>query len=476
VTSQARTRHDGSYELKFSADEPGGWVSVQFPRTHEQNHCVLALRRGYRVDIEACETDGQIPIPDRCYESTASMLSGAVEREVVGCDGRRPEFEPYEGVTVQLVDREGCVLGAATTDPSGQFYLAMPKEGLAYLQLPQELTDGGQSWCLEDPEREVLTSCCQPSPLGDPLRYVLCRARITGAVTDGRRGLAGFPVRLSHARPEHCGEAKTDADGCYRFDDIAPGPVRLIFRETYCDADQEEWELTDPTHAVQSFAIKAGDLVHATPVTYGPEVHAIVCMVRLPDNSPASNRVVRVLDEQGKEVTVAMTGADGSVTIDTGRRGRFQVTVYPDATSADVPYSQTVNVNSKMKVDFIVPDISSPQAQAAAAFREATIRVVDAAGAQLGNVGEAVIDSATYPVLTEPVSFPYPTGGGAGGGTPSGAGGRGVADRGARADGRGGDPRGPRLAAQAGRRQGVRLGADPVVHLPRRRGPQPVLL
>jgi hypothetical protein len=419
--TEACTLQDGCYELTFPAVEPSGTVCVLFPRTHEQpDGCVLVLTRGYRVDVEACESD--VTIPDRSYESTACMLYGAVEREVVDCDDRRREHEPFENVSVQIVDREGCVVGTVNTNAAGEFCLPMPKESPLYLRFPQELTVDGQSWCLEAPEREVLTSCCRPFVLGDPVRYELCRARITGVITDGKYGLPGFPIKLLHPCEDHCADTTTDADGCYRFDRVAPGSVRLVFRGAYCDPKQKEWELADPNQAVQSFPVKGGDLIHATPVKYGPEMHTILCNVTLPDGTVAANRVVRVLDEHGKEVTVATTGPDGSVTINTGRRGRFKVTVYPDAASADVPYSQTVNVNSCKTVNFVVPEVLSAEIQAATAFQAATKGIAEAAGSRLGEVGEAVIDSSTYPVLTEPVSFPYPTGGGAGGGTPGGTG------------------------------------------------------
>jgi hypothetical protein len=405
-----------------------------FPRKHQQpDGTVLVLKRGYRVDLEACE--GEVAILDRCYESTACMLSGFVEREVVGCDGRRPEYEPFCGVTVQVVDHKGTVVDTRSTDALGQFCLPMPKEGPLYLRFQEEVTDEGQSWCLEEPEREVLASCDRPFLLGDRVRYVLCRARITGVITaaDGKRGLAGVPVKLTHPCAEHCRDRTTDTDGCYRFDNVAPGPVRLIFRGCFCDAEQREWELTEAGEAVQCFEVKAGDLIHAKPVAYRPELHAIECTVTLPDGKPAANRVVRVFDENDKEVKVATTDPYGKACIDVGQPGKFRVTVYPDAAAADVPYSQTVSVNSVRPVSFSVPDVRSAGEQVAAAVQAATqsgIAAVqaatqgfaDAAGSRLGEVGEAVIDSSTYPVLTEPVSFPYPTGGGAGGGTPGGPG------------------------------------------------------
>ncbi len=318
---------------------------------------MLVLTRGYRVDVEACESD--VTIPDRSYESTACMLYGAVEREVVDCDDRRREHEPFENVSVQIVDREGCVVGTVNTNAAGEFCLPMPKESPLYLRFPQELTVDGQSWCLEAPEREVLTSCCRPFVLGDPVRYELCRARITGVITDGKYGLPGFPIKLLHPCEDHCADTTTDADGCYRFDRVAPGSVRLVFRNGFCDAEQKEWELADPNQAVQRFAVKAGDLIHATPVTYGPEMHTILCNVTLPDGTAAANRVVRVLDEQGKEVALQMTDSNGHVIIDVRRRGRYKVTVYPDAAAAGVPYTQSVSVNSRTSIGAIVAEIRS---------------------------------------------------------------------------------------------------------------------
>jgi hypothetical protein len=268
-TCERPTDGDGCYELPFPVDGPGGTLCVMFPRRHRKSDgSVLILKHGYRVDIEACE--GEIAILDRCYESGACMVSGTVEREVVGCDGRRPEYEPFCGVTVQIVDRERNVVGTKSTDTFGQFSLPMPKDGPLCLQFQPELTDDGQSWCLEEPEREVLASCDRPFVLGDPVRYVLCRARITGVITDGKCGIAGFPVKLIHPCAEHCRDATTDVDGCYRFDKVAPGSVRLIFRDVYCGDDQKEWELAETSQAVQCLEVKAGDLIHATPVTYGP--------------------------------------------------------------------------------------------------------------------------------------------------------------------------------------------------------------
>ena len=457
-TCERPTDGDGCYELPFQLDGPGGTVYVMFPRRHQEpDESVLVLKRGYRVDLEACE--GEITIPERRYESGACMLSGGVEREVVGCDGRRPEYEPFDGVTVQICDPKGEVIGTKSTDIFGRFSLPMPKEGPLYLQFPQVQTVDGQCWRLEEPEREVLAPCDRPFVLSDPVRYVLSLARIIGVITDGKCGLAGFPVKLIHSRAEPIHsrakpihspaepsvEATTDADGCYRFDKVAPGSVRLIFRETFCDGEQKEWELNPASEAVQCLdEVKAGDLIHATPVTYGPEVHAIYCHVTLPDGTAAANRVVRVYDENDKEVKLGMTDANGDACIDVGRRGRYKVTVYPDAAAADVPYSQTVSVNSPTHVRFQVPNLQSAGEQVAAAFQAATQSGIaafqaaaqsgidaaqaavtgfaDAAGSRVSAVGEALIDTSTYPVLTEPVSFPYPTGGGAGGGTSGGAG------------------------------------------------------
>src|SRR5262249_41386635 len=157
-----------------------------------------------------------------CYEATSCMLSGVVEREVVNCDGRRPEYEPFDDVTVQVVDREGCVLATVSTDAAGEFGLPMPKESPLYLRFPQELTEDGRGWCLEEPEREVFTSCCRRFMLADRVRYELSRARITGAIIDGKCGLAGLSVKLLHQDEEHCCDTTPDADGCYRFDRVAP--------------------------------------------------------------------------------------------------------------------------------------------------------------------------------------------------------------------------------------------------------------
>jgi hypothetical protein len=420
------TQSDGCYELPVSLEGADATLSVMYPRKHEQcDGGVLVLKRGYLVNVEACE--GTITISDRCYESTACMLSGIVEREAVDCDGRRPEYEPFNGATIHLLDQKGKHLGTASTDPAGQFSMTMPKEGPLHLRFQPELTEDGQSWRLEAPEREVHATGGRPFLLADRVRYDLCRARITGVVTDGKCGLAGVSVKLIHHKAEQCCDATTDADGCYRFDKVAPGSVRLIFRAGFCDAEQKGWELVEPAQAVQTHEVKAGELIHATPVKYGPELHTIECDVTLPNGAAAANRVVRVLDEDGKEVKVTTTDANGKACIDVGRRGKFRVTVYADTSSAAVPYSEVVSVNSPAHFKAIVAEEVSLAARAAEAVEKTLGELTAAAGSQLGAVGEAVIDSSSYPVLTEPVSFPYPTGGGAGGSTPGGGAGRGAA-------------------------------------------------
>lgn len=426
---EQQTDSHGRYELPFPVDGPGGTLCVMFPRRHEHpDGSVFVLKLGYRVDIEACE--GEVAIPDRRYESGTCMLSGFVEREVVGRDGSCSEYEAIDRVTVQILDCKGDVIGTKSTDTLGKFSLPMPKEGPLYLRFQPELSVDGQTWRLEEPEREVLAPCDRPFNLGDTVRYVLCRARITGAITDGKSGLAGFPVKLVHSCAEHCDDTTTDSNGCYCFDDVPPGSIRLIFRAMYCDDRQNEWELTQTSQAVHCHEVKAGALVPAATVIYEPEKHTIACSVKLPGGQPAANRVVRVLDEHEREVAVQMTDCDGNAIIDVVRRGRYKVTVYPDAAAAGVPYSQTVSVNSQTPfsaivadvrsigehLDDIAADIGKYTAQGIDKANAALTSLTDRASSRLGAVGEAVIDSSTYPVLTEAVSFPYPTGGGAGGG------------------------------------------------------------
>jgi hypothetical protein len=416
----------GTFKIQFNNVETGSTLTVKFPKTHKlPDGAEGVLRQGDLVELPVYTNAASID--ERRYELTECMISGTVEREVFYDHRETPEYKVFAGLAVRLVGRHRKVLATTHTGGSGQFNLPIPDERPLFLRFEPEYREDGQIWTLPAHERQVEPSAGFPFPIVGTVRYELKRAVITGLVTgSGSVGLKDVPVVVvQNGLPQKT--VTTHQDGTYRIELAIPGQVSLVFPCNFPDADGRDWELENPQQGTQSFPLSAGQIVAAAPVTYGPETHAIRCKVTLPDGTAAANRVVRVLDENDKEVVVKTTGSDGSIDIDMGRRGKFKVTVYPDAASAGIPYSQTVSVNSIADVSFVVPDIQPAGAQAVAAITAATQSFADAAGSRLGPVGEALIDTSTYPVLTEPVSFPYPTGGGAGGGTPGGAAVRGAA-------------------------------------------------
>jgi hypothetical protein len=428
----------GCYELNVPTSPPGSTLCVTFPRKHPYQGTELILKQGYRVDVEIGDCD--VHLSERVYEATTSIVSGFVEREIVGCDLNRPKYEVACGVTVKLFDTHGhSLLNSTTTDGAGEFFFPIPREVSPFLRFQTDINEGGQSWRLEESERQIHPRLDGRSwVLGDTVRYALCRARISGVVTNGKSGLKGVPITLIYLNNQNGNGSqngreplytKTRDDGSFQFENVAPGSsVRLVFPPSHIDDDNKEWELGETPGSQSIQMINAGDLLQADQVVFGPALHTVLCNVTLPDGSPAANRVVRVLDERDNEVGVQMTDATGKALIDVVRSGRFKVIVYSDSSSAGAPFVQHVNVNSQVLVHAKVPDLLSSTTQATNAIASMVNDLADKAGSRLGAVGEAFIDTSAYPVLTEPVSFPYPTGGGGGGGS---GGGGGAAARGA---------------------------------------------
>lgn len=173
-------------------------------------------------------------------EVPPSSIEGTVHTDLNGDCVFDPEEQPLAGVTIELVDENGDVIATTQTDDEGHYrfdnlragtYEVRETQPEGYLQGSQRAGSAGGNDTLQDlifdipigPGVELVNyDFCEvpPSSLSGRVHVDTNRDCVLDA---DEQPLAGVTIRLLDTSGHVLAVARTDTDGRYHFDNLAPG-------------------------------------------------------------------------------------------------------------------------------------------------------------------------------------------------------------------------------------------------------------
>ena len=290
-----------------------------------------------------------------------NSLSGTVYRD----DSRNEKqdgTEPgYSGVTVQLLDKDGTVVGTTTTDKDGKYSFEHLPDGTYSVRIVKdgELTDTEQT---EDPDatkdgasEPVTLGEDNPSKDGINFGYVPDYS-IHGLVyRDGDRseshgatekGYANQTVQLRDKDGKVVATATTDQDGAYSFTKLPAGDYTVTVVKDGALTDLDQTEDPDGTKDSVSGVISLGnDHRTETDVNFGYIANNSINGTIYRDGDRDGKKgdtegrysgvTVQLLDKDGKVIATTTTDKDGKYSFEHLPDGTYSVKVVKDGVLAD---------------------------------------------------------------------------------------------------------------------------------------------
>ena len=290
-----------------------------------------------------------------------NSLSGTVYRD----DSRNEKqdgTEPgYSGVTVQLLDKDGTVVGTTTTDKDGRYSFEHLPDGTYSVTVVKdgELTDTEQT---EDPDatkdgasEPVTLGEDNPSKDGINFGYVPDYS-IHGLVyRDGDRseshgatekGYANQTVQLRDKDGKVVATATTDQDGAYSFTKLPAGDYTVTVVKDGALTDLDQTEDPDGTKDSVSGVISLGnDHRTETDVNFGYIANNSINGTIYRDGDRDGKKgdtegrysgvTVQLLDKDGKVIATTTTDKDGKYSFEHLPDGTYSVKVVKDGVLAD---------------------------------------------------------------------------------------------------------------------------------------------
>ena len=290
-----------------------------------------------------------------------NSLSGTVYRD----DSRNEKqdgTEPgYSGVTVQLLDKDGTVVGTTTTDKDGKYSFEHLPDGTYSVTVVKdgELTDTEQT---EDPDatkdgasEPVTLGEDNPSKDGINFGYVPDYS-IHGLVyRDGDRseshgatekGYANQTVQLRDKDGKVVATATTDQDGAYSFTKLPAGDYTVTVVKDGALTDLDQTEDPDGTKDSVSGVISLGnDHRTETDVNFGYIANNSINGTIYRDGDRDGKKgdtegrysgvTVQLLDKDGKVIATTTTDKDGKYSFEHLPDGTYSVKVVKDGVLAD---------------------------------------------------------------------------------------------------------------------------------------------
>ena len=272
----------------------------------------------------------------------------------------------YEGVTVQLRDKDGNVVATTTTDADGTYSFDKLPAGTYSVTVVQDgpiasLEQTGDPDATKDNASEPITlNNDNPSKMDINFGYIADNS-LSGTVyrddsrndkQDGTEpGYSGVTVQLLDKDGAVVGTTTTDKDGKYSFEHLPDG--------TYSVTVVKDGELTDTEQTEDPDATKDGA---SEPVTLGEDnpskdginfgyvpdysIHGLV--YRDGDRSEShgtgekgyANQTVQLRDKDGKVVATATTDQDGAYSFTKLPAGDYTVTVVKDGALTDLDQTE----------------------------------------------------------------------------------------------------------------------------------------
>ena len=290
-----------------------------------------------------------------------NSLSGTVYRD----DSRNEKqdgTEPgYSGVTVQLLDKDGTVVGTTTTDKDGRYSFEHLPDGTYSVTVVKdgELTDTEQT---EDPDatkdgasEPVTLGEDNPSKDGINFGYVPDYS-IHGLVYrdgdrseshgTGEKGYANQTVQLRDKDGKVVATATTDQDGAYSFTKLPAGDYTVTVVKDGALTDLDQTEDPDGTKDSVSGVISlSNDHRTETDVNFGYIANNSINGTIYRDGDRDGKKgdtegrysgvTVQLLDKDGKVIATTTTDKDGKYSFEHLPDGTYSVKVVKDGVLAD---------------------------------------------------------------------------------------------------------------------------------------------
>ena len=373
VTVQLRDK-DGNVVATTTTDEKGNYSFDKLPAgtysvTVVQDGPIASLEQ--TGDPDATKDNASEPItlnndnPSKTdinfgYVNNNS-LSGTVYRD----DSRNEKqdgTEPgYSGVTVQLLDKDGTVVGTTTTDKDGRYSFEHLPDGTYSVRIVKdgELTDTEQT---EDPDttkdgasEPVTLGEDNPSKDGINFGYVPDYS-IHGLVYrdgdrseshgTGEKGYANQTVQLRDKDGKVVATATTDQDGAYSFTKLPAGDYTVTVVKEGALTDLDQTEDPDGTKDSVSGVISLGNEHRTeTDVNFGYIANNSINGTIYRDGDRDGKKgdtegrysgvTVQLLDKDGKVIATTTTDKDGKYSFEHLPDGTYSVKVVKDGVLAD---------------------------------------------------------------------------------------------------------------------------------------------
>ena len=301
-----------------------------------------------------------------------NSLSGTVYRDD-SRNGDQDGTEPgYSGVTVQLLDKDGNVVGTTTTDTNGKYSFSKLPDGTYSVKVVKdgELADTEQT---EDPDA-TKDNASEPVTLGEdnPTKdhidfgYVPDYS-IHGLVyRDGDRdekhgatekGYANQTVELRDKDGKVVATTTTDANGAYSFEKLPAGDYTVKVVKDGALTDLDQTEDPDSTKDSASGVISLGnDHRTETDVNFGYIANNSINGTIYRDGDRDGKKgdtegrysgvTVQLLDKDGKVIATTTTDKDGKYSFEHLPDGTYSVKVVKDGALTDT--DQTGDPDNKL--------------------------------------------------------------------------------------------------------------------------------
>ena len=290
-----------------------------------------------------------------------NSLSGTVYRDDSRNDKQDGTEPGYSGVTVQLLDKDGAVVGTTTTDKDGKYSFEHLPDGTYSVRIVKdgELTDTEQT---EDPDatkdgasEPVTLGEDNPSKDGINFGYVPDYS-IHGLVYrdgdrseshgTGEKGYANQTVQLRDKDGKVVATATTDQDGAYSFTKLPAGDYTVTVVKDGALTDLDQTEDPDGTKDSVSGVISLGNEHRTeTDVNFGYIANNSINGTIYRDGDRDGKKgdtegrysgvTVQLLDKDGKVIATTTTDKDGKYSFEHLPDGTYSVKVVKDGVLAD---------------------------------------------------------------------------------------------------------------------------------------------
>ena len=370
---------DGKVVATTTTDENGAYSFSKLPAG---DYTVKVVKDGALTNLDQTEdpnstkdsTSGVISLGnDHRTETDVNFgyiannsINGTIYRDG-NRDGKKGDTEGrYSGVTVQLLDKDGKVIGTTTTDKDGKYSFEHLPDGTYSVKVVKDgaLTDTDQTG---DPDNK-LDNASEPITLdeknptkGDVDFGYVPNNTIKGTVyRDDNRdkmingdepGLERVSVQLLDEDGKVLQTLDTDADGNYAFQHLPDGKytVKVVRSSSIKDYDQtEDPDATvDDTSAVYTMGPEHS-LQEKVNFGYVPDYSIAGRVYRDSDKSGSytdgeetfSGVTVDLLDKDGNVVGTTKTDADGNYSFEKLPAGTYRVKVHTDGDLAGLDQTE----------------------------------------------------------------------------------------------------------------------------------------